>query len=850
MTRILIFGTGPLLEAGVRSFSAHCLRTWHLTKPLLDAGHEVRLFTMPIYTDRPEEQVKEGIEDKSFDGFAYRAFLNCNKGFNLAELERVAAEFRPEALIAVNSGPAALMSKMAWRAPFWADLNGSVIIEAQVKARVYGTNAMLGHYWDMEEAPLRRADRFSTVSMRQLYALHGELAAVGRMNRRTFNHAFAVCIPNAYNPSYVEPPAPGKIELRGKRVPQDAFVALWCGSYNSWTDFDALLRSLEAAMERCPNLHYVSTGGPIHGHDDLTYPRFQQAVRASRFKDRIHLLGWVDAAEVPAIMATADLGLCVDANNYESVFGARNRTINMMAAGVPILTTTTAEISEEIVNAGVALGCPPDDEAAFVEKLLWAAEHRDEVRAMGAKGREYIVERFSYEKTTRDVLAWAAKPAFAPDNEFKLQRAGSSENPFLLATNPLEERADRSRAAGVVPWSNGHSFHKAGSAPLRAVQKAIGDESYEKLRFLKGPFRHEYWPRYKERQAEIAAGRRGRLQDLYLFLTNACNARCKHCFYIDELGHIPGEMMLPDYERMAPTLPPLERLTLTGGEAILHPQAREIATLLGHATKARRVTIISNGFLPAKLESFVCSMLEDSDIPGTLDVLLSVDGMEETHNTTRGNKRAWLWLNRSLEVLSEIKRANPDRFDLGTNTVITDRNWREIEELDDYLHERYACRTGFEFIRSTGFSVWGLDDDVKTDFAPPAAGLPPEDQWDNILATLRRMNRKRGIANHAFHLTARFTVEMLRTKKKIVDCVSAGQNVGVVFPTGEVAVCEFSKAFGNLKNFDFDFARAWNSPEADAMRAKTSKCHCTHGCYLSRNIEYSRAGQIAMVRHL
>ena len=91
---------------------------------------------------------------------------------------------------------------------------------------------------------------------------------------------------------------------------------------------------------------------------------------------------------------------------------------------------------------------------------------------------------------------------------------------------------------------------------------------------------------------------------------------------------------------------------------------------------------------------------------------------------------------------------------------------------------------------------------------------------------------------------------MLRTGRKIVDCVSAGENVGVMYSTGELAVCEFSKAFGNVKDFDLDFERAWRSPPADSMRAATKRCWCTHGCYLSKNIEYTAPGMKAMWQRL
>ncbi len=849
MSKILALGTGPLLESGVRSFSAHCLRTWHLVKPLLDAGHEIALFTIPIYTDRPETQIEPRTDEKQFEGLRYHAFNNCDDRFNLARLNEAAASFRPDALLGINSYPCALLSKVQSIVPMWADLNGSVVVEGQIKAAVYGNNSMLGFYWNMEETPLRRADKFSAVSVRQQYALLGELGSVGRMNRHTFAYPFATHIPNAFNPHFADPAGRegGKLNLRGKIVPQEAFILLWSGSYNSWTNIEILLSGVEQAMRVCPNLHYVSTGGPIHGHDDLTYPRFKQMARSGEFKERFHLLGWIDAAELLPLYAQADLGLCVDSGNYETMFGARNRTINMMAAGLPVLTTTGAEISEELVRAGCARGCKVDDAEDLARAIKDAYDYRSDLPSLGAKGREYVLDHFTYEQTTRELIAWAAKPEFAPDNKVKIERATAGINPFAVPTNPIEE--NRAKLETPPPSTNGSA--NGSTHPLKqAVEQIIGTERYDKLRFLRRHWWPEYRPRYLERRAEIKNGRMGKLEDLYIFLTNQCNARCKHCFFIDELGFVPGELTLADYEKLAPTIPPLKKITLTGGEAILHPQCREIIEVLGRETRAERLTLISNGFLPGKLEALCAGILEDARIPGILDILISLDGLEETHNTIRGNPRSWLFANHSLELLRGLKDKYPHRFDFGVITIINDKNYTQLEMLNDHLQKHIRCRHGFEFLRGSEFSVWGLPEEVRTDYNPEGVSLPPEEKWDEILESLRRINRRSGIGNHAFHLTNDFTVRMLKTKKRIMDCVSAGQNVGVLYSVGDIAMCEFSKPVGNVRDYGMDFTKVWNSDKANEMRGKLQSCHCTHGCYLSKNIEYSLQGQMAMLTRL
>ena len=85
-------------------------------------------------------------------------------------------------------------------------------------------------------------------------------------------------------------------------------------------------------------------------------------------------------------------------------------------------TYTLSEISafvlryvRKVAEEGLGLTCSAGDPGAFAERLIWAARHRDELRAMAGRGRDYVHEAFSYARTTRPMRAWAAAPYRAPD---------------------------------------------------------------------------------------------------------------------------------------------------------------------------------------------------------------------------------------------------------------------------------------------------------------------------------------------------------------------------------------------------------------------------------------------------
>jgi len=55
---------------------------------------------------------------------------------------------------------------------------------------------------------------------------------------------------------------------------------------------------------------------------------------------------------------------------------------------------------------------------------------------------------------------------------------------------------------------------------------------------------------------------------------------------------------------------------------------------------------------------------------------------------------------------------------------------------------------------------------------------------------------------------------------------------GVIYANGDVALCEFTRPFANLKDFDYNFRRLWHSPRAGEARKAIKTCFCAHPCNL------------------
>lgn len=431
MSRIFIVGAAPLpFERKQRQYAAN-LRTWHFAKPLLDAGHTIRLVACRLpNTYSPEEDSKpvEVLRQPGLEYLSVRPEVFENRSFLQAKFE----EFEADVVLGVNTYPASRAVRIDTDKPIWCDLNGWVMAEAQTKTAVYDDDRYLSHFWKMEEAVLERADVISTVSQAQAHAVAGELATLSRLGKRTFGYSFLVPIPNAV----VEDEYQHRVgTVRGTLVGEDDFVVLWVGGYNTWTDVDLLYEGLSRAMEAAPRLQFVSTGGVIEGHDEITFKRFQDQIAKSEFKHRFHFVGWVRTEDVPSYYYESNLGLNVDGDNYETIYGARNRLNDMMKVGLPLLTTVGTEISHEIERHQLGLTCPIGDAGRFAERIAWAAENRDELEAMARRAREFAHREYSYRATTEPLLRWVVAPRRAPD---RARRIALTDLDFFEHSDTME----------------------------------------------------------------------------------------------------------------------------------------------------------------------------------------------------------------------------------------------------------------------------------------------------------------------------------------------------------------------------------------------------------------------------
>jgi MoaA/NifB/PqqE/SkfB family radical SAM enzyme len=211
---------------------------------------------------------------------------------------------------------------------------------------------------------------------------------------------------------------------------------------------------------------------------------------------------------------------------------------------------------------------------------------------------------------------------------------------------------------------------------------------------------------------------------------------------------------------------------------------------------------------------------------------VSLDGPAAVHDDIRGVRGSFDRAVESISVLNELKTGHGN-LDVGIITTVSARNQDCIGETAD-LVERIHPR-----------GEWMVNVVRGDPREPEVAGVEPDRYFEAHRIIDRRMAS--GLyTGHGGHPGAGWLTAKNATRRKIIrrtlegECrgggCAAGCLGGVVHSEGTVMPCEMlDRPMGNLRDFDFDLGRMWNSPRADGIRdwIQESRCLCTQECFLS-----------------
>jgi MoaA/NifB/PqqE/SkfB family radical SAM enzyme len=284
----------------------------------------------------------------------------------------------------------------------------------------------------------------------------------------------------------------------------------------------------------------------------------------------------------------------------------------------------------------------------------------------------------------------------------------------------------------------------------------------------------------------------------------------------------------------------LGSIALTGGEPTLRKDLGEICRIFNERSHTRYVGIASNGLLPDRICDTCEWILEHCELD-RLNVQVSLDGPREIHDEIRGVPDAFDKAMETIDLLCELRKEHAN-FSVNTALAIQPQNYSKIEALIQYLLP-LDIEMKFLIVRGSNYGTYKLNPQVSSEFDPiseESASISLDvEQLESLYLTLKKLNKnaKTEFWSELEQAKMYTALRILEEKRRVNPCY-AGVLEGVIYSNGDVAVCEPTKPFGNLRESGYDFYELWNSDAAHWMRSQIRTCACIHDCNLTTGLRF------------
>ncbi len=328
---------------------------------------------------------------------------------------------------------------------------------------------------------------------------------------------------------------------------------------------------------------------------------------------------------------------------------------------------------------------------------------------------------------------------------------------------------------------------------------------------------------------------------LVFFITNICNAKCRHCLLGNTVPRSAKkeELTIDEIEKIARSMDDLIFLLPTGGQPFLRKDIAEIVKIFYKETNVRNVGIPTNGTMTERHIEFVKDVISSCpDIDLGIDV--SIDGIDEVHDDIRGIKGLFEQAVTTYKELKKLEKIYPN-FNVNIETTVSSYNDGHLTEMYDYFTGVLGANTIFTLL---------------TRGAPkePTAKFFDITKYERYAQNMENGIKKRiltGYYNFPFCdvinakriVRHRVIAKTVKENKYQVPCMG-GRLGAAIFANGDVLPCELhtDMVLGNLRNYNYDFKKIWFSEKADEARKwiRDQKCFCTYECFLTLNILFNK----------
>ena len=198
-------------------------------------------------------------------------------------------------------------------------------------------------------------------------------------------HRRIVVVPNGVDCKRMKSSPSDQLTLRRElAVPETARIVVYIGTHSPLRNLDRLLKSYQRVSRRCPDCLFLFVGGNV-----CDIGRLKKAAEKLGIQSQTRFAGYVSYFDIHRYLALADVAVAYIPANQLFDVQPPLKTIEYLAAGLPVVATNTVGNREYIVHekTGLTTSADPDDVSRAITRLF----SDDNLRfALGRAARESV----------------------------------------------------------------------------------------------------------------------------------------------------------------------------------------------------------------------------------------------------------------------------------------------------------------------------------------------------------------------------------------------------------------------------------------------------------------------------
>ena len=203
-------------------------------------------------------------------------------------------------------------------------------------------------------------------------------------------------ISNGVDPRMFNPAAKGE-HVRNKWGLEGKFVVSYTGAIGMANDLATVVRAADRLRDNLGVVFLIAGDGK----ERLNLERNTE----QRGLRNIVFTGTLSKAEVAEVMAASDACIAIlkDIPMFRTTYP--NKVFDYMAAGRPTLLAIDGVIRKVVEDSDSGVFVPPGDDGALARAILNLADNQREARAMGLRGREFVMKYFNRDQQAAEFVS-------------------------------------------------------------------------------------------------------------------------------------------------------------------------------------------------------------------------------------------------------------------------------------------------------------------------------------------------------------------------------------------------------------------------------------------------------------